>query len=439
MKVIQSRLENGYFVIDAEATEKEVTEAFNKAQILFANKMGLRAEPGKTPAQAAQEQLGIRDLDAIVSADVIEYLWPLAVEKRNLQPAFPPHPVSQDILRRGKTYKFQFEVCTKPKFELTSYEPLTLEAPAFVPDLSAVDKTLEDIGSHYMEFATAFGIDRPVDKGDTILLSMESKLVGDSEPLMNLTFKSRPYTTGEGYMPDDFEENVIGMNVGETKTFTFGAPTLDEAGKPTTEDVECTVTILEFQTVKEPEMDDAWVRKYLPGYESREALVKDVEKGITQEQRFSYDAQLRNLASGKIAERFEGSFADDILMNMRDGLLESLRTSLRSQGKKYEEYVQEMGGEDQLNIMLLIEARKTLAEGYSLDAVYRHFGLYITDEDIDAVCLSMNPQNPGAVRQNMEDGGRGFALRESAERYKAAKYLVEHANIVEPKSAEEQS
>lgn len=429
MKVIQSRLENGYFLVDAEATAKEVTEAFNKAQILFANKMGLTPEPGKTPAQAAQEQLGIRDLDAIVNADVVEYLWPIAIEQRNLQPAFPPHPVSQDILRRGKSYRFQFEVCTKPKFELSSYEPLTLEAPAFEPDLSGVETTIDEIASHYMEFVTVSDIDRPVQNDDTILLSMESKLVADGEILKNLTFKSRPYTAGQGYMPEEFESHIIGMKVGETKTFTFGAPTLDGAGKPVSEDVECTVTVIEFQTSKKPEVNDEWVRKFLPGYTSREALVKDIEKGFVEEQRFAHDAALRTLASEKIAERFEGSFANDVLLSMRDGLMESLRTSLRSQGKDYNEYVQEMGGEEQLNIMMLIEARKTLSEGYALDAVYRHFKLYTTDDDIVAVCRSMNPQNPMAVRQSMEAGGRGFALRESAERYKAAKYLVEHATI----------
>ena len=41
----------------------------------------------------------------------------------------------------------------------------------------------------------------------------------------------------------------------------------------------------------------------------------------------------------------------------------------------------------------------------------------------------MNPQNPRVARQSMERNGYGYALRESAERLRACKHLVEHAEI----------
>lgn len=41
----------------------------------------------------------------------------------------------------------------------------------------------------------------------------------------------------------------------------------------------------------------------------------------------------------------------------------------------------------------------------------------------------MNPQNPQMARQQMESSGRGFALREIAERMKANKWLLEHAEV----------
>ena len=41
----------------------------------------------------------------------------------------------------------------------------------------------------------------------------------------------------------------------------------------------------------------------------------------------------------------------------------------------------------------------------------------------------MNPQNPDAVKREMQENGRGFALRETAERLKAARFVASQAKI----------
>ena len=77
--------------------------------------------------------------------------------------------------------------------------------------------------------------------------------------------------------------------------------------------------------------------------------------------------------------------------------------------------------------------------GYALDALFRHEKMVLTDEDIEAACRSMSPQqNPKQVRNQMEQTGRGFALREAAERLKANRWLVDHAivNVVDPRAAQ---
>ena len=68
-------------------------------------------------------------------------------------------------------------------------------------------------------------------------------------------------------------------------------------------------------------------------------------------------------------------------------------------------------------------------QGYALDALFSHEGLVVGEEDILEACTSMNPQNPKGVRRQMEESGRGFALREAAERIRANKWLLEHAKV----------
>ena len=110
---------------------------------------------------------------------------------------------------------------------------------------------------------------------------------------------------------------------------------------------------------------------------------------------------------------------------MQLNLMSNLRMQLQQQNMTYEQFIEQQGGEQQFNMMMMMQTREMLVQGYALDALFRHEKMVLTDEDIEAACRSMSPQqNPKQVRNQMEQTGRGFALREAAERLKANRWLV---------------
>ena len=72
---------------------------------------------------------------------------------------------------------------------------------------------------------------------------------------------------------------------------------------------------------------------------------------------------------------------------------------------------------------------KELLEGLTEEERQIVYQLYFLERSERQACAAMNPQNPQGVRRQMEESGRGFALREAAERIKANKWLLEHADI----------
>ena len=124
---------------------------------------------------------------------------------------------------------------------------------------------------------------------------------------------------------------------------------------------------------------------------------------------------------------------------MQQTLVSNLRGQLQQQGIPFEQFVQSQGGEQQFGMIMMMQTREMLVQGYALDALFRHEKMTLTDEDIDAACRSMNPQNPDAVKREMQENGRGFALREAAERMKANQWLLDHAivNVEQPVVANE--
>ena len=164
--------------------------------------------------------MGIKDLDSVVMNQAVEALVPFAIDKVGVIPAFPPQPEPKTALKRGQTFQFGLHLTPKPDYELTSYEPVSITIQEVSIDERQVDEQINQVAERYAEFVA--DDPHPVRKGDSCLLAMESYQNGEKLP--GLTTDARTYSAGAGLMPDGFDENIIGMDVGETKTFTFDGP-----------------------------------------------------------------------------------------------------------------------------------------------------------------------------------------------------------------------
>ena len=372
MKVNMKKLDGNQVLLECQATADEVNRALQNAQIGFAQQMGLHPEQGKTVSQVAEEKMGIKNLDSIVESSAIESLVPYALDKKNLIPSFPPSAEPKTPFKRGRQFTFNVTVDLKPEYELSSYDPVEITVPPFSVDEEAVDAQIAEMAERYTTYVAADP--KPVEKGDSCLIAM--KCFENGEELKGLTTDGRTYTAGEGYMPPSFDEHIIGMKPGETKNFVFEGPSVDENYNEITQVIDATVTLLEM------------------------------------------------------ARRFEWKTADEVYESMRANLLENLRAELQQQGKTWEQFIDENGGEQQAGMMLMMQTRELLVQGFALDAVFRHEHLTLTDHDIEAACYAMNPNiKPKQLRQQLEQSGRGFALRESAERLKANQWVLDHAII----------
>ena len=436
MKVTQKKLGDGKVQLDAVATVDEVNRALQQAQVGFAQQMGLRPEKDKTVAQVAEEKMGIKNLDSVVESQAIEALIPFAIDKKNIIPAYPPKPQARTAMRRGQEFSFTLTVALKPDYELSSYDPVTITVPPFQIDERLIDDQIAQLAERYAEYVA--DDPRPVEKGDSCLVALECYENG--ERMAGLSTEGRTYTTGAGYMPDGFDENIIGMKPGETKTFTFEGPGLDDDGNEIVETVECTATVKEIQKQVIPAINDAWVKKNMPMFKDAEALRASMRDQMTQQGRQQYEDYKRQAAASELARRFKGRIEDPVYEAMQQNLMTNLRGQLQQQNMTYEQFIEQQGGEQQFNMMMMMQTREMLVQGYALDALFRHEKLVLTDEDIEAACRAMNPQqNPKQVRNQMEQSGRGFALREAAERLKANQWLVDHAvvNVVDPNAPKE--
>lgn len=427
MKVVKKKGEGDFVVLDVTASSQEVSNALNQASQVFCQQMGLNPEQGKTPAQVASERLGIKNLDDAVSPQAVEMIVPHAINKAGIIPAFMPTAEPKTRLGRGHAFQFELNVLPKPTFELDSYEPVKMTIEPYTSDEEQVDKQISDIARQFTQFVATDP--HPLTRGDNCLIKMSTTKGGEQVP--GLTTESRSYSLGQDLMPVGFDENLEGMEIGETRTFTFEGPGLDEDYNEIMEEYETTITLLEVQKEVVPVLDDEWVSKNMPMFSSLEDMRDSFRKDIDKERRKYYEDYKRNAAASELSKRFKGTIPDEVYQGSMAETRAQMQQQVQRQGLKWEEFVEQNGGEQQVGMMLMVEMRQQLVMGFALDAYYRHEHLSYTEEDLDEVCFQMNPRNPKAARESMERNGFGYALRESAERLRACKHLVENAEITE--------
>ena len=426
MKINEKRNADGKIILEAYASAKEVNDAFATAYLMFVNKMGLSPEKGKTVNQVVEEKLGIKDLDSIVRDSALQELIPQAINKCGVLPAYPPK-VTSASLHRGADATFKLELLPKISYELTSYGPVSITVAPFEIDQTLVDRQLERLAAKNPQYVRSAD-QHEVRDGDCVLLEMESfegqrRIVGLSTP-------ARTYSVGKGFMPKSFDDELLGMNPGETKTFDFEGPDVDARGNETTMRVKTTVRVIEIQDEIVPEVTDEWVATYMPIFKSAADLRADIERSLTEKTREEYDGYCRQLAIEQLADRFVGRIPDEAYESMRENMMAQLGQSLSEQGMSFEDYVKQQGGEQQFSMMAMMQVREMLVQGYVLDALYEHEKLKATDEDYLAAAKQINPKGkPEETRRQLEASGRGFILQETAMRHRASTYLMEHADI----------
>lgn len=426
MKVTLKKMGADKVRLDCVATPAEVNKVLHTAQLGFAQNMGLRPEEGKTVAQVAFEKMGIKNLDSIVEAEAVAALVPYALDKKNLMPLFPPVPEPKEALKRDREFSFAAEVTLKPEYELTSYDPVEISLIKYNFDESLVDDELSKMAQNYTTYVK--GEDKVLEKGDHCLIAIEAFENGKRHAM--LSTEGRTYAVGQGYMPEGFDEQIVGMKPGDTKSFSFDGPSFDDDYNPITQTIDCTVTVKEVQMAQLPEINDEWVKSSMPWYSSLNMLREDIRRNIERSYRMEYDNYARNAAATEMAKRFQGKIQDEAYENTRSVLVENIRRNVQAQGMEWDQFVEQNGGEQQFGMMLMLQTREMLVQGFALDAVYRHEKLTIDDKDIEKACETMNPQaNPKQTRKQFEENGHGFAIRESAERMKANDFILKNAII----------
>ncbi|MDR0929083.1 MAG: trigger factor [Oscillospiraceae bacterium] len=280
------------------------------------------------------------------------------------------------------------EVYVQPEITLGQYKGLAVEREDDTIDDEAVE---QELGRLRQRNARETEIeDRPVQDDDIVTLDYAGTV--DGVPFEGGTAEGQTLTIGSGQFIQGFEEQMIGMQIGEERDLQVKFPEEYHSEELSGKDAVFHVKVLGIRTRELPELDDEFA--------------KDVSEFDTLEE---YRADIRANLAKTAAERAEAAFENALVQAALDNAeldvpppmidqeveseLRSMDMRLRQQGISLENYIAFTGQSmDDLREQRREGAETRVKGELVIEAIRKAEGIVATEADIEAMTAKIVPE-----------------------------------------------
>ena len=421
MKIINRGEKEGWSRLDITLSAEEVSKDLSRMYMTLASINGLHPQQGKTAREVCGEALGEAEVTKFIDNEVMNVFFAPAYDEQGIDYLGAPQLYTDESVVEGQPFSFHAQAVIKPRMTLSSYGPVVIDVAAAEVSDEEVDEQIKMLLERNPE-----GVDDPEQievLGDSLVaIKMATTVEGVQED--RLTFDRMEFELGKGNMPDGFDEGVAGMKVGETKMVSYVAPT--RAGGMATYNSEVTVLCVLKRVT--PELTDEWVEAHFGAFNTAKDLRNAIWAELQQQKQAGIAEYRQYLAATQLADRIEGVIPDAAFIAQMNENTNEFAENLGAQGKTIAQYCEENGvTEQQLQQEFMLRTREELRQELALDALARHEGMEVTEEDMQELYSTMAPGQEAMLAQMLEMNGGMRQARERALRMKANKWAVEHA------------
>jgi len=355
-----------------DALDKAFVEANKKAKI-----DGFR--PGKAPKAVFIKKYGKESL-FMDAADLVlnDAYKKMLDENKDVEIVAQPSVALKSI--DEKYIEFVFTLTTKPDVKLGKYKKLGVKKEEVKVTKEEIDNALQETLNRYSENVTKEG---KVENGDIAVIDFEGfkddvAFPGGKGENYSLTIGSNTFIPG-------FEEQLIGMEAGETKdinvTFPADYHAEDLKGAP----VVFKVKVNEIKTIKVPELDkDFFEDLGMEGIDSEETLRNQLEENIKTHKEHHAENDFIDALLVKAMENMEVDVPDAMVNDETDRMIRQYEENLRMQGITLEQFYQFTNSDEQaLKDQMREEALKRVKERLLLEEIKKAEKIEVTDDDAD--------------------------------------------------------
>ncbi len=422
-------------VVPATDLEAKVNERLDDLK----GRVQLRGfRPGKVPVAHLKRLYGKSAMAEVIEAAVREanskiitdHGFKLAIEPKVV---LPTEEGAVNELIEGKSdldYTVEMEIVpsiTLADFKTTKLTRLTAE----VTD-EEVDKALQAIADQNRPFAAKA---EGATNGDRVTIGFEGSLEG--KPFEGGTGEDVPLIIGSGQFIPGFEEHLIGLKAGDSKTFDIKFPEDYRATALAGKDASFAVTVKAVEAPGSVALDDEFAKTI--GLESLAKLKDAIKERTAREHIVASRQKLKRALLDQLDERHKFEPPPSLVEQEFSNVWSQIESDLKQQNRTFadEGTTEEKAREEYRGI-----AERRVRLGLVIAEIGEKNNIKVTDEQLRAAVMDQMRQFPGQERQIWEYYQKNpnalAALRAPLFEDKVVDFLVELAEVTEkPVSREE--
>jgi trigger factor len=285
--------------------------------------------PGKVPMNIVAQRYGY-SVHYEVMNDKVGEAFSVAANEANLRVAGQPRisekeQPSETEMAFDAIFEVYPEVVIK---DLGQAEVETLQT--HVTD-EAIDKTVEILRKQKRTFAQR-ALDAAVAKDDRVTVDFVGKI--DGEPFDGGRAEDFQFVVGEGQMLKEFEEAVVGMKIGESKTFPLSFPEDYQGREVAGKTADFMVTLKKLEATHLPEVTNELAKSLGVADATVDALRADIRKNLEREVKYRLLGRNKQAALDALVSRAELDLPNSIVQSELDRMAQGAREELKQRGIK---------------------------------------------------------------------------------------------------------
>ena len=360
-----------------ESTSEEFEAALNTAYNKNKNKISLPGfRKGKAPRAMVEKMYGKEVFYEEAANEIIPDAYASAADESGLEIVSTPK-IDVTQLEAGKPFVFTATVALKPEVELGSYrgiEVSKVDVEATDADVEEELKRVQDQNSRIVSVE-----DRAVKDGDQTVIDFEGFV--DGEAFEGGKAENYSLTIGSHSFIDNFEDQMIGMNIGDEKEINVTFPEDYHAENLKGKAATFKVKVNEIKEKQLPELDDDFAQD-VSDFDTLAEYKEDLKKKIVERKENQARTVKEDEAIAKLIEDSKMEIPEAMVETQVNRMAQDFAQRLQAQGLSLDQYFKYTGSTaDSLVTEMKPEALKRIQSRLVLEAVVKAENIEASEED----------------------------------------------------------
>jgi trigger factor len=391
--------------------------------------------PGKVPYRVVKQRFG-NQVQQEVMKELLQSSYQEAVIQEKLRPVRGPNIEPTTSMGQGTGLKYTATFEVYPDFNLAPAEGLKIKKPVAQVTEQDIDNMLNTLRERRKRWEK---VKRAAGSGDQVVIDFEREIEGQT--FEDNKGRNVAVELGKGQMLKEFEEQLMGVTEGDTKTLNVRYPENYSQSALQGKTAVFDVTVKKVSESVLPDVNDEFARAY--GVESGkiEQLRQDVRENMERELRQKIKAKIK-------AQVMDGLFTLNT-MELPEVLVSEEISHLREQAMQALRQTDTSTFPDSL---FEEEARRRVSLGLIIGEIVTHQEIHLDNAKVQQHLenIAASYESPQKVISNLQSNKKALAQIEAIVlEEQVVEWVMKHAEVTEenvsfkqvvnPESVENQS